>query len=83
MAMLCAWFCGTFLTGFAPSPSNEHHDTITHLLRIYEDDDFINIWGKGTHNIPDHDYQPDDYPWPGELIALRSRYSILANMLNN
>jgi len=25
-------------------------DTPTHLFRIYEDDDFINIWGQGTDN---------------------------------
>jgi hypothetical protein len=25
-------------------------DTPTHMLRIYEDDDFINIWGQGTDN---------------------------------
>jgi len=25
-------------------------DTPTHMIRIYEDDDFINIWGQGTDN---------------------------------
>lgn len=25
-------------------------DTPTHLIRIYEDDDFINMWGQGTDN---------------------------------
>ncbi len=124
MAMLCAWFCGNFLTGFAQSPSNAHDDTLTHLLRIYEDNDFINIWGEGTDDaytngtridyfyqhrrrsygidrwmpaagdsavdiygwgvmqimytpddITDPDYQPNDYPWSGELIVLHSRYS--------
>jgi lipid A 3-O-deacylase len=124
MAMLCAWFCGTFTTGFAQSTSNAHQDTITHLLRIFEDNDFINIWGKGTDDaytngtridyfyrprkhphgvdrwmpaagdsttdvygwgvfqimytpddITDRDYQPNDYPWSGELIATHSRYS--------
>jgi lipid A 3-O-deacylase len=26
------------------------HDSVTHMLRISEDDDFINIWGYGTDN---------------------------------
>jgi hypothetical protein len=47
MAMLCAWVIGCATTGQAQT----HKDTIiTHLLRIYEDDDFINIWGEGTDN---------------------------------
>lgn len=108
MAMLCAWFCGTSLTGFAQSFTNAPSDTLTHLLRIYEDNDFINFWGKGTDeactngtridyfyrprshphgvdrwmpaagdstidSITDRDYQPNDYPWSAELIALHSR----------
>src|SRR5579871_6818988 len=48
MAMLCAWVCGTITTGFAQFSPSPHPDTVTHLLRIYEDNDFINCWGKGT-----------------------------------
>ena len=48
MAMLYAWFCGIFTTGFTQSTSNAHQDSITHLLRIFEDNYFIKIWGKGT-----------------------------------
>ena len=48
MAMLCAWFCGIFTTGFAQSTSNAHQDTITHLLRIFEDNQ-----GKMNHSLLD------------------------------
>jgi len=40
-------------------------DTPTHLFRVYEDDDFINIWGQGSDNAYtngtrlDYFYNPD------------------------
>jgi lipid A 3-O-deacylase len=31
-------------------PTLTNHDSVTHMLLISEDDDFINIWGNGTDN---------------------------------
>lgn len=105
--------------------AQEQRDPPTRLLRIYEDNDFMNIHGPGTDDaytagtridlfytkkspsrslpdrllpkagdssvnvfgwgvmqlmctpddIGDPDYQPDDYPWSGALIATHTLYS--------
>jgi len=45
--------------------AQEGLDTPTHLIRVYEDDDFINIWGQGSDNAYtngtrlDYFYNPD------------------------
>ena len=107
------------------SVTTPQQDTPTRLLRIYEDDDFLNIRGRGTDNaytngtrielfytkkkpsrflldralpaagdssvniygwgvmelmytpndISDPDYQPNDYPWSGALVATHTLYS--------
>ena len=47
------------------------NDSVTHMVRISEDDDFINIWGEGTDNAYtngtriDYFYQP---PHPSHLF---------------
>ena len=46
-------FVQLFLTVFFFSAGRlcaQQPDTATHMIRIYEDDDFINIWGQGTDN---------------------------------
>lgn len=111
-------------TAFNPVNA-QTRDSVTHMVRISEDDDFINIWGNATDNaytngtridyfykparppkffldkwmpsagdsstdiygwgltqlmytpddINSSDYQPNDYPWSGELFATHTRYS--------
>ncbi len=123
VAVLCLWLCGITQPANAQSGAPQK-DTITRLLRLSEDDDFINIWGTGTDDaytngtridyfykaahpplfldrwmpragddsidiygwgvmqlmytpddITNPDYQPDDYPWSGALVATHTRYS--------
>jgi lipid A 3-O-deacylase len=109
-----------------PSPlTKSQQDTPTRMLRIYEDNDFLNVRGQGTDDaytngtridyfymprrparwfvdkhlpkagdssvnvygwgitqlmytpddISSADYQPNDYPWAGELFVTHSLYS--------
>ena len=115
--------CTITKPGYAQSTALQR-DTVTRLLRLSEDDDFINIWGTGSDDAytngiridyfykPSHppffldrwmphagdnsidiygwgamqlmytpddisnpDYQPDDYPWSGALVATHTLYS--------
>ena len=61
------WLYTVSNTGHAQTVSHNaspEHDSVTHMLRISEDDDFINIWGQGTDNAYtngtriDYFYQP-------------------------
>ena len=53
--------------GQTPHTDN-NKDSVTHLLRIFEDDDYINFWGCGTDNAYtngsriDYFYQPAQHP---------------------
>jgi len=48
--------------------TNNNKDSVTRMLRLSEDDDYINFWGKGTDNAYtngsriDYFYQPDHRP---------------------
>lgn len=114
-----------FLLGIARPSAAQTGDSVSHMVRFYEDDDFINIWFDGSddaytngtridyfykpahpsqlfldrwmpaagdssidiygwgamqimytpNNITDPNYQPDDYPWSGALVATHTRYS--------
>ena len=118
---LCC-FC---LFALAPPCLAQSDDSLSHMVRFYEDDDFMNIWFNGsddsytngtridyfykrTHpshlfldrwmpgagagsidiygwgamqimytpdNIINPNYQPNDYPWSGALIATHTRYA--------
>ena len=123
VVVLGMWLCTITKPGNAQSTVLQR-DTVTRLLRLSEDDDFINIWGTGTDDaytngtridyffksahppifldrwmpraggnstdiygwgamqlmytpddITNPDYQPDDYPWSGALVATHTRYS--------
>ncbi|HWB91821.1 MAG TPA: lipid A deacylase LpxR family protein [Puia sp.] len=117
--------CCLCLLGMAPPCAAQSQDSLAQMIRFYEDDDFINIWFKGSDDaytngtridyfykpahpshlfldswmpragagstdiygwgamqimytpddISDADYQPNDYPWSGALIATHTRYS--------
>ena len=74
VARSLAWLCiiirlvtaGTVTLG-QTSPT-ENKDSVTRLLRLYEDDDYINFWGCGTDNAYtngsriDYFYQPAHPP---------------------
>jgi lipid A 3-O-deacylase len=51
LALLNIWFYTASNPGHAQSvPALAQRDSVTHMLLISEDDDFINIWGNGTDN---------------------------------
>ncbi len=123
VVVLGMWLCTITKPGNAQSTALQR-DTVTRMLRLSEDDDFINIWGTGTDDaytngtridyfykpahppvfldrwmphagdnsidiygwgamqlmytpddITNPDYQSDDYPWSGALVATHTRYS--------
>ena len=66
LALLNIWFYTASNPGHAQSvPAVAQRDSVTHMVRISEDDDFINIWGNGTDNAYtngtriDYFYKPD------------------------
>src|SRR3984885_5644130 len=66
VALLNVWLYIAGIPGYAQSvPTLVSHDSVTHMVRISEDDDFINIWGNGTDNAYtngtriDYFYKPD------------------------
>jgi lipid A 3-O-deacylase len=66
LTLLHIWFYTIGNAGHAQSvPVLTNHDSVTHMVRISEDDDFINIWGNGTDDAYtngiriDYFYKPD------------------------
>src|SRR5258708_4413618 len=65
---------GFFMVFLASSTDRLHAqqiDTPTHLIRIYEDNDFINIWGHGTDNAYTNGTRLDyfyDLPHPSRFF---------------
>jgi hypothetical protein len=58
----------TIKSSHGQNPRNNNKDSVTRMLRLFEDDDYINFWGKGTDNAYtngsriDYFYQPDHRP---------------------